>query len=253
MFECASVSQPRLTPPTLADAVLLRPVDPPDAGAAWSTSARPVLLAVRGAAGPRRGYWRGRGTRRAGRWFGGAWSTSGTTGWAGTPTTPGWSAPRPETDHGTEPRPRRAPGRPGHAPGRAADLRIRAGPLPQLGRCLVVPSPHNLDRQGAAPGSAGPRTALRDRVRGPAPGRGPCRGAGLQPVVRHQTPAGIASGPSRTAHRRAGLEVHREGCWTIASRPTGMEHVSQEQAEVLVADGQASLCTVCLTRETPTR
>lgn len=48
MFERASVSQPRLTPPTLADAVLLRPVDPPDAGAAWSTSARPVLLAVRG-------------------------------------------------------------------------------------------------------------------------------------------------------------------------------------------------------------
>jgi hypothetical protein len=31
-----------------ADAVRLRPTDPPGPGAAWSTRARPVLLAVRG-------------------------------------------------------------------------------------------------------------------------------------------------------------------------------------------------------------
>jgi hypothetical protein len=66
-------------------------------------------------------------------------------------------------------------------------------------------------------------------------------------------PPGLLLVLSRTAHRRAGLEVHREGCWTIASRPTGMERVTQEHAEVLVADGEARLCTVCLTRETSTR
>lgn len=64
---------------------------------------------------------------------------------------------------------------------------------------------------------------------------------------------GLLLVPSRTTHCRASWQVHREGCWTIASRPNGMERVTQEQAETAVADGEASLCTVCLTRETPAR
>jgi hypothetical protein len=32
-----------------------------------------------------------------------------------------------------------------------------------------------------------------------------------------------------------------------------MDRIFQERAEVLLADGEARLCTVCLTREAPTR
>ncbi|WP_042404776.1 hypothetical protein [Streptacidiphilus carbonis] len=46
MFDQSILSRP--TPLRQAPAVLLHPVDPPDADAVWSTSARTVLLAVRG-------------------------------------------------------------------------------------------------------------------------------------------------------------------------------------------------------------
>ncbi|WP_042404777.1 hypothetical protein [Streptacidiphilus carbonis] len=80
----------------------------------------------------------------------------------------------------------------------------------------------------------------------------PVEGQDYSQLPGARRPPGLLAVPSRTAHRRAGLEIHREGCWTIASRPNGMERVTQEQAEVLVGDGEARLCTVCLTRETRT-
>jgi hypothetical protein len=79
----------------------------------------------------------------------------------------------------------------------------------------------------------------------------PVEGQDYSQLSGVQRPPGLLLVPIRTAHRRPGMEVHREGCWRIASRPNGMERVSQEQAEVLVADGEARLCTICLAGETP--
>jgi hypothetical protein len=48
MFETVSASPPPAALPSGADAVLLRPVGPPDSDSVWSTLERTMLLATRG-------------------------------------------------------------------------------------------------------------------------------------------------------------------------------------------------------------